>query len=122
MLTLFALQIQRDFSIDAARMYRAAEIVNRRGVRKCSATNERYVVQSQSRCTSYIVDFSLVQCGCKDCQRGHVCKHFVAVVMFREMSKPIIAVVQPQTVSQAVDALIASAGLAPKKEKEMTYA
>jgi hypothetical protein len=42
--------------------------------------------------------------------------------MFREMSKPIIAVVQPQTVSQAVDALIASAGLAPKKEKEMTYA
>jgi hypothetical protein len=78
-----SLEVQKDYNADVGRIERASRIVSNHEVRQIS--ENRYAVQSQSKKAEYLVNADTVDCGCKDAESNHICKHFLAIQMYRAL-------------------------------------
>ena len=88
-LSQIALQVQKDFSTDAKRISKACEIVKADGIKATSNPNT-FAVKSQSTNATYLVRVDTVECGCKDAQKSHVCKHFLSTAIYRALPELIV--------------------------------
>lgn len=84
-----ALRIQKRYALDAARMYKAVEIVNKNEIKLLPSGNYAAKSHSQNGApVEYMVNPRSESCNCIDCeQSGNLCKHIAAWLLLREMSR-----------------------------------
>ena len=81
-----AAEAESRWQVDPARLQKAIEIVtNRTSIYSQMCDKGEYDVRSQTALNSWHhVDTNRHTCTCKDSMTGHVCKHRLAVWLFRE--------------------------------------
>ena len=84
-----AAEAEARWKVDSARLLKAIEIVTgRTNIYNHHCSPGEYDVRSQTALNGwYHVDTHAHTCTCKDSQRGHVCKHRLAVWLYTEQIK-----------------------------------
>lgn len=98
-----ALTIQRRYGIDAGRMYRAAEIVNKGHIRRLPSGVFEVISQSRAGKT-HKVNPHYESCSCEDCTAGNLCIHLAAwkLLTMPEPCRDVIAEREQQVKAKRV--------------------